>query len=147
MLGMWFIEGHQCLLPYSLFIILCPLKSLSQSVFILFLRERERDKARVGEGQRARETESEAGSRLQAVSTEPDRGLKLTDCEIVTYDMRRSQMLNQLSHPGAPTICIIICILVNLSISFCEREELLPSTLAVLSHLQYLSVFGTLANN
>ena len=31
------------------------------------------------------DTESEAGSRLWAVSTEPDTGLELTDCEIVTW--------------------------------------------------------------
>ena len=29
-------------------------------------------------------TESEAGSRLLAVSTEPDVGLELTNCEIMT---------------------------------------------------------------
>ena len=40
--------------------------------FYLFLRERER------------ETESEAGSRLRAVSTEPDAGLELTNREIMT---------------------------------------------------------------
>ena len=38
----------------------------------------------MGEGQRERDTESETGSRLQAVSTEPDVGLKLTDREIMT---------------------------------------------------------------
>ena len=37
-----------------------------------------------GGGQRERVTESEAGSRLQAVSTEPEIGLELTDCEIMT---------------------------------------------------------------
>ena len=47
----------------------------------LFLRERERARAQVGEGQRERDT---AGSRLQAVSPEPDAGLKLTDREIMT---------------------------------------------------------------
>ena len=31
------------------------------------------------------DTESEAGSRLWAVSTEPDAGLKLTDREIMTW--------------------------------------------------------------
>ena len=31
------------------------------------------------------ETESEAGSRLQAVITEPDGGLQLTNCEIMTW--------------------------------------------------------------
>ena len=30
------------------------------------------------------DTESETGSRLRAVSTEPDAGLELTDLEIVT---------------------------------------------------------------
>ena len=33
---------------------------------------------------RERDTESETGSRLRAVSTEPDTGLELTNCEIVT---------------------------------------------------------------
>ena len=36
------------------------------------------------ERERKGDTESEAGSRLRAVSTEPDAGLKLTDCEIMT---------------------------------------------------------------
>ena len=30
-------------------------------------------------------TESEAGSRLWTDSTEPDAGLKITDCEIMTW--------------------------------------------------------------
>ena len=30
------------------------------------------------------DTESEAGSRLPAASTEPDEGLELTNCKIVT---------------------------------------------------------------
>ena len=37
-----------------------------------------------GGAERWRDTESEAGSRLQAVSTEPDAGLELTNCEIMT---------------------------------------------------------------
>ena len=48
--------------------------------------------------ERGGDTESEAGSRLGAVSTEPDAGLELPnpgDC-----DLNRSQTLNQLSHPG-----------------------------------------------
>ena len=40
--------------------------------------ERERERERDGD------TESEAGSGLRAVSTEPDVGLKLTNCEITT---------------------------------------------------------------
>ena len=34
--------------------------------------------------EREGDTESEAGSRLQAVSTEPDTGLELRDLEIMT---------------------------------------------------------------
>ena len=37
-----------------------------------------------GEEERKGDTESEAGSRLRAVSTEPDTGLKLTNREIMT---------------------------------------------------------------
>ena len=37
-----------------------------------------------GGSEREGDTESETGSRLSAVGTEPDAGLKLTDCEIVT---------------------------------------------------------------
>ena len=52
----------------------------------LFLRERERERARMSGGGAEREgdTESEAGSRLRAVSTEPDTGLELTSREIMT---------------------------------------------------------------
>ena len=35
-------------------------------------------------GEREEDTESEAGSRLPAVSTEPDVGLEPTNCEIMT---------------------------------------------------------------
>ena len=37
-----------------------------------------------GGAEREGDTESEAGSRLQAVSTEPDMGLELTNHEIMT---------------------------------------------------------------
>ena len=48
----------------------------------IFEREAERE---VGRAEREGDTESEAGSRLWAVSTEPDVGLKLTDSEIMTW--------------------------------------------------------------
>ena len=49
------------------------------------MRERQRDRQSVSRGGAEREgdTESEAGSRLRAVSTEPDTGLKPTS-EIMT---------------------------------------------------------------
>ena len=40
--------------------------------------------AREGQREREGDTESEAGSRPQAVRTEPDAGLKLTDLGIMT---------------------------------------------------------------
>ena len=48
--------------------------------FYLFLR----DSVREGGAQRVGDTESEAGSGLSAVSTEPDMGLELTNCKIMT---------------------------------------------------------------
>ena len=45
--------------------------------------ERERERQRQRE-ERVGDTESEAGSRLHAVSTEPDAGLKLKNHEIMT---------------------------------------------------------------
>ena len=42
------------------------------------------------EGQRERETESKAVSSLHAVSTEPNAGLKPTNCEIMTWAEVRS---------------------------------------------------------
>ena len=39
-----------------------------------------------GDGaEREEDTESEAGSRLRAVSTEPNAGIELTNCEIMTW--------------------------------------------------------------
>ena len=49
------------------------------------MRERERESAHEGaEAEREGDTDSEAGSRLRAVSTEPDVGLELMDLEIMT---------------------------------------------------------------
>ena len=51
--------------------------------FNLFLRQRETEHEQGG-AEREADTESEAGSRLWAVSTEPDAGLELMGCEIMT---------------------------------------------------------------
>ena len=48
----------------------------------LFLRERQSSSG--GGTEREGDTESKAGSRLQAVCTEPDAGLEPTNCEIMT---------------------------------------------------------------
>ena len=48
----------------------------------MFIFERE---SMSKEGAVRGDTESEAGSRLWAVRTEPDAGLKLMDCEIMTW--------------------------------------------------------------
>ena len=47
------------------------------------MREKETECEWVRGREREGDTESEAGSRFQAVSTEPDMGLELTSCEIV----------------------------------------------------------------
>ena len=48
------------------------------------MRDRERQSTSRGGAERGGDTESKAGSRLQAVSTEPNVGLEPTDCEIMT---------------------------------------------------------------
>ena len=50
----------------------------------LFLRQRETEHEQGRGRKREGDTESETGSRLRAVSTEPDAGLELTDREIMT---------------------------------------------------------------
>ena len=64
------------------------------SVFLCkFEREKEDAYAQAEEGQAEREREALAGSSL--VSTEPDTGLKLTNCEIMTSAEIKSRTLNQ----------------------------------------------------
>ena len=60
--------------------------SVSKNFFnvYLFLRNRERQSVSGGGAEREGDTESEAGSRLPAVSTEPNEGLELMNCEIMT---------------------------------------------------------------
>ena len=50
----------------------------------MFIYFWERERVGAGEGPRGGDTESEAGSRLSAVSTEPDAGLEPTNREIMT---------------------------------------------------------------
>ena len=51
----------------------------------LLLRDRERQSMSMGGAERGGDTESEVGSRLWAVSTEPDAGLELTNRKIMTW--------------------------------------------------------------
>ena len=51
----------------------------------LFLRDRVRQSTSRGGAEREGDTDSKAGSRLWAVSTEPDPGLKPIYCEIITW--------------------------------------------------------------
>ena len=55
------------------------------STFFIYLWDRERQSMNGGGAEREGDTESETGSRLRAISPEPDAGLELTDREIVTW--------------------------------------------------------------
>ena len=61
--------------------------SYLKKFFLMFIYfwDRERQSMNGGGSEREGDTESETGSRLQAVSTEPDAGLELTDREILTW--------------------------------------------------------------
>ena len=52
--------------------------------FNIHLFSRERQSVSGGGAEREGDTELKAGSRLRAVSTEPDARLELTNCEITT---------------------------------------------------------------
>ena len=55
-------------------------------------------------GRRAERGRERIPGRLHTVSTEPHTGLKLTNCEIMTWAEIKSQILNRLSHPGPPIL-------------------------------------------
>ena len=59
----------------------CP---LFKKIILMFILEIQRQSKSRGGSEREGDTESEAGSRLRAISTEPDAGLQLTDREIAT---------------------------------------------------------------
>ena len=69
------------------------MNSHEELFFILFFKiffnvyfwDRERQSMNEGGAEREGDTESEAGSRLWAISPEPDAGLELMDREIVTW--------------------------------------------------------------
>ena len=76
---------------------------LNQMVFkILFIRKRERESASAQQGEQQAEGKGEAGSPL---SREPDPGLIPGPWD---YDLSRRQMLNPLSHSGAPDVLSLI---------------------------------------
>ena len=50
------------------------------------------------------ESKRERGSQVGTVHAEPDTGLELTNTEISTWAVIKSQSLNQLSHPGAHSL-------------------------------------------
>ena len=54
------------------------------NIYSLLERQRDRESTNRGGAERGGDTESEAGSRLRAVSTEPDAGRELTSYGITT---------------------------------------------------------------
>ena len=73
------------------------------------MRERERERERERRWGRGRERgKGRIPSRLCSQSAEPDAGLKLTNCEILTWAKVQSGTFNQLSHPGAPNLCLFL---------------------------------------
>ena len=77
--------------------------------FMLVYFEREREREHTSRGGAERETERERiPSRLHAVSTEPDTGLSLTNCEIMPRAEIRSGVFNCPSHSGAPNVYLFI---------------------------------------
>ena len=85
-------------------------KSFFWFIFLIFIYfwETERQCESGGGAEREWDTEPEAGSRLWAVSTEPDMGLEPTNCEIMTgAEVRRSSSTDWATQ--APQFLISIC--------------------------------------
>ena len=72
-------------------------------MFLLYFWETETDRTRAGEAQSEREREK-IPSRLHTDSAQSDVGLKLKNHEIMTWAEIKNQMINRVSHPGAPKI-------------------------------------------
>ena len=70
---------------FSLFLLLISFFKKNFFNVYLLLRDRERQSMSMGGAERGGDTESKAGSRLWAVSTEPDTGLELTNRETMTW--------------------------------------------------------------
>ena len=62
-----------------------PTEPPRRPIMFVYSWERERQSVRRGGAEREGDIEAEAGSKLWAVSTEPNAGLKLTDCKIMTW--------------------------------------------------------------
>ena len=54
-------------------------------MFFIYFWDTERQSMNGGGAEREGDTELETGSRLRAISPEPDAALELTDCEIMTW--------------------------------------------------------------
>ena len=91
-----------------------------------------------GEGaEREGDTESEAGSRLWAVSAEPDRGLEPTNCEIMTWakDGRLTDWTTKVPHKQqyfkdlSKFVCVFVCLCVNMTtyLEFYKKELIEPT--------------------
>ena len=71
-------------------------------MFIYFWERQRQNVSGLG-AEREGDTEAEAGSRLWAVSTEPEAGLELTSCEIMTWAKvgRSTDWATQVPQPRA----------------------------------------------
>ena len=77
-------------------------------MFIYFW-DTERESMNRGRSEKEGDTESETGSRLWAVSTELNAGLKLTSC-VRDHDLSRTKLDAQpTDHPGAPRSVHLRC--------------------------------------
>ena len=84
----FFLFSYWCISPKVLKDASCPIWSYSFFLIIFFniyLFLRQRQSMNGGGAEREGDTESETGSRLWAISPEPNAGLELTDREIVTW--------------------------------------------------------------
>ena len=97
-------------------------------IYLFWERQRQHELGRGREREKHR-----IRSRFQAVSTEPDAGLELTNHEIMTWAKIKSQVFNRLSHTGtsASQAFSIISIISFLGIPFRQFFSLITSPLLI----------------
>ena len=85
---LWNIQLKKCLPIQTVYLNECILFNFFNVYFYFW--DRERQSMSWGGADREGDTESKAGSRLWAVSTEPNAGIKPMNCEIMTWAKVRS---------------------------------------------------------
>ena len=97
---------------------ICALKKIF--LILTYFWERYRDSMSRGGAERQEDTESEAAPDSELSSQNPTWGSNswTANSQTTRHDLSQSWMLNQLSHPGIPSVCAFLSYFVNIVTEF-----------------------------